>query len=315
MTVPLKFIKTNIKTLNAKFQLFIMKKIALLSIALMALASSCGKEQKQEEQAGAEQMTAQQMQERIADQDSLLSLMSDIQGGLDQIKSLENILTTPSGDSPNRRQQIRDDIAAIQQSIVQRQERLAQLEARLNASNSNNANLQQAIVTLKAQINDQVTQINGLREDLAKANIQIDELKLNVDTLNTQLANKSNELAATTEEKDRAVEENTQLTNELNRCYYVVGSKKELKEHKIIETGFLRKTKILPEDFEMQYFTTADMRTLNVLQLHSRKAKVLTNQPASSYTITENESGGKVLNITDPDRFWGTTNVLVVQID
>ena len=54
---------------------------------------------------------------------------------------------------------------------------------------------------------------------------------------------------------------------------------------------------------------------MSTLDLHSRKAKVLTNQPADSYEIVEAPNGSKVLKITNPDRFWNVSNFLIVQID
>lgn len=294
-----------------------MRKFSMFVVALATFAlASCGdKKQEIAAERNTADMTKEQLEQALADQDSLLVLMTDIQSGIDQIKALENILSTPGGETPDRREQIKADILAIQQSVMERQKRLADLEKRLNDSNSNNQRLQNAITALKAQIDEQVIQINSLKGDLEKANIVIGELNQQVDTLSTKLSDTSEQLAATTEEKNKVEEQNVELKNDLNRCYYVIGSKKELKEHKIIESGFLRKTKILPADFEMQYFTVGDMRTLKTLPLHSRKAKIVTNQPESSYTITETASGSKQINITDPARFWGANKILVVQID
>lgn len=289
-----------------------MKKLLLISAAFAMLMSSCGNGKSgSAESANPEDMTRDSLIVALANQDSLLALMTDIQSGIDQIKALENILNTTSdlaGENSDRRQQIRNDIAAIQASIQQRSERLAELEKRLSQSNYNNSRMKDAIETLKSQIASQVEEINGLREDLAKANIQIDSLTQQVDTLSTTLA-------ATNDEKIRAQEESTNLANELNTCYYAIGSKSELKEHNIIETGFLRKTKIMPADFEQGYFTVADKRTLTSIPLHSHKAKVLTNQPTDSYQIVDGTAGGKILNITDSDRFWNTSNYVVIQID
>ena len=102
--------------------------------------------------------------------------------------------------------------------------------------------------------------------------------------------------------------------NNLNVCYYVVGSKKELKDHKIVESGFLRKTKILQGDFEMSYFTKADRRTLSEIPLHSSKAEVMTNHPHDSYEIVEH-GNVKTLHILNSARFWEKSNFLVVKVD
>ena len=247
----------------------------------------------------------------LADQDSLLSLMNEVADGMAQIKQMENILSSSNdltAESSDRRQQIRNDMQVIQQTLQMRRDRLAELEKKIQNSSSNNATLQKSIATLKQQIADQESTIGQLRGELEKAHIHIEQLTANVDSLNT-------EVASVTAAKDQAEQTATTLTNELNTCYYAIGSKQELKDHKLIQTGFLRKTKIMPEDFEMNYFTTGDKRTLNSIDLHSRKAKVLTNQPADSYTITDAPNGNKVLKIQNPARFWSVSNYLVIQVD
>ncbi len=255
--------------------------------------------------------TSDSLRVALANQDSLLVLMNDIADGMAQIKQMENILSQPSNlnaETQDRRQQIRDDMAAIQQTLQQRRDRLAELEKKLKSSSSTNTTLRKAIETLKQQIADQESTIASLRTDLANANIHIEQLTANVDSLNTTVSN-------VTAAKEQAQQEATALTNELNTCYYAIGSKSELKEHKLIETGFLRKTKIMASDFEQSYFTKADKRHITTIELHSKKAKVLTNQPADSYEIIDNASGNKVLKIKSATRFWSVSNFLVVQVD
>lgn len=290
-------------------------KLGIFSASVLLLAA-CGGEDKQSQASSDGESTDELIQSRdslqrvIADQDSLLSLINELGDGMQQIKTLENILSSENlqSETPDRRDRIRRDMADIQKALNDRRTRLAELEARLNKSNANNANLRQAITSLKSQIAAQVTTIESLRRDLASANIYIDKLTENVDSLN-------NTVATTMEEKLAVEQENVELTNQINTCYYAIGSKSELKNQKIIETGFLKKTKILPEDFERGYFTAADMRTLTSLPLHSKKARVLTSQPADSYEIETGADGMKVLIIKNPQEFWSTYKYLVIQID
>ncbi len=247
-----------------------------------------------------------------AEKDSLMQLMGDIADGMTQIKELEDIVSVNNlnGETPDRKKQLRDDIVLIQQSINKHKQRLAELERRLKQSTNYNATMQKSIENLKAQLEDQQKTINGLTEQLAAAHIQIKNLNQSVDSLSN--ANKT-----VTREKEAAVQESKQLSHEvdnLNTCYYVIGSKKELKANKIIETGFLRKTKILEGDFEMSYFTKADRRTLSEIPLHSNKAQLLTNHPKDSYEIVDH-GNVKTLHIKDTNRFWEKSNFLVVKVD
>ena len=65
-----------------------------------------------------------------------------------------------------------------------------------------------------------------------------------------------------TTQKDAAEETANAAIKELNTVYIAIGSNKELKEKKILQSGFLRKTKVMKGDFDMNYFSAVDKRTL-----------------------------------------------------
>ena len=288
-----------------------MKKLLTLAIAAVAILSSCDKKPSTDEMAAQamQEATQQELVVAISDRDSLLVLVNEISSDMDQIKRLENILdvSNASGETPSQRAQIRADISAIQMTLEQRRQQLADLEKKLNNSNLSNSKLRQTIESLRGQIDSQAAEIETLRTSLDQANTQIGQLNTKVDSLH-------NTVDTVSAQRDAALDDNRSLTNELNLCYYVAASSKELKAHKILESGFLRKTKIMKGDFDQSFFTVADKRTFKVLNLHSKKAKVLTNQPADSYQIVE-INGQKALQIVDPEKFWSLSNYLVIEID
>lgn len=293
-----------------------MKKLSIAAVALAAILSGCNGDKLRQ----AEDENAQlkgDLQETLATQDSLLMLVNDIQAGMNQIKDLEKIITTPSSlqnETPSRKEQIRNDIIAIQQTIRERQERLAQLESKLSKMGAENQTLRKTIDTLKAQIAEQTTELSTLTNQLAEANIKIEELTTTVTGLNTEVENLHNTVSEESEARAAAEAEAKKAEDELNTVFYAIGSKGELKQKDIIESGFLRKTKVMRGDFDSNYFTAADKRTLTEIPLHSKKAKVMTSQPADSYSIVDAD-GQKVLRITNPAKFWQTSNYLVIQID
>lgn len=287
-----------------------MKRLAAFSaIALMLVGCGKSKDSNLTTVEPSGDSSRDSLRQALANQDSLLVLITEISEGMENLKRMENILSVETpGELPDKRQQIRNDMSMIQQAIINNRNRLAQLEERLNKANNNNAHLRRAIVSLKGQIAQQVTTIETLRSELTAANIQIDRLNLDRDSL-------MSEVAATTEERNEVIQQNIDLTNEMNICYYALGSKDELKAHKIIETGFLRKTKVLPEDFEHNYFTVSDKRILTSIPLGSNKAQVMSNHPSDSYRLDTAENGLKTLVIINPERFWSTSNYLVVKTD
>ena len=247
------------------------------------------------------------LQTALANQDSLF--INDITDGMTQIKAMEKILNSGnlSSETASRKDQIKSDMAAIQQALQQRRQRLAELEKKLSTSQQYSTTLKRTIDNLKAEIAQQEASISTLRNDLQAAKIQVADLSRSVDSLSTTVIE---ERQAT----ELAQQEAQSVTNELNTCFYAIGSKKELKEANIIETGFLRKTKLMQADFQQSYFTRADKRTLNSIPTHSKKAKILTNMPSDSYNI-EDADGYKIIQITDPARFWSLSNYLVIQVD
>ena len=289
-----------------------MKKTLLAGLGALLALSACNQKNETEEahkQAIADASKVE-LQNAVADRDQLFLLVNEISQGMDQIKDLENILTVNAnagGETPSQREQIQADIASIQKALQARREKLAELEKKLNNSTLTNNNLRSTIATLRNQIDTQSNEIESLKTNLTAAKARIGELNTAVDSLNTTVT-------TVTAQKDEAEQQSVDLANELNTCFYAVGSKKELKDNEIIETGFLRKTKIMEGDFDRNFFTTADKRTLTTIPLHSDKAKVLTNQPESSYVI-EDVDGQKVLRITNPASFWSLSNYLVVQIN
>lgn len=243
-----------------------------------------------------------------AEKDSLLTLLNEISASMAQIKEMENVLATDiSKETPDRKKQLRTDMMTIQRTMHERRQKLDSLENKLRRSTSYNAEMKKTIATLRQQLETQDSAIAELKEQLRKANVEIEDLNSRVDSLN-------NVNAAVTQEKQQAKAEATKLADQLNTCYYVTGSKSELKKYKIIETGFLRKTKIMEGDYEKSYFTKADKRTLNEVTLHSQKAKVLSKHPDGSYSISE-KNGSKILIISDAAKFWELSNYLIVQTD
>lgn len=285
-----------------------MKKFILGTMASMLVLSACNSSDNSSANPTLENSTRQELQVAVADRDSLLSLVNGIAECMDAIKQKENILTTgATAEGTFDRNQIEADIETIQKVLEQRREQLEQLEKRLEKSNLNNAQLKKTVETLRAQIASQTTEIENLRLSLDAANATIGNL-------NTTVANLNNTVDSVTQQRNAARQQATAAENQLNTCYYVAASSKELKDHNILKSGFLRKQKVLDNDFDKSFFTRADKRTLAYINLHSKKAKILSNQPIGSYEVVD-QNGQKVLRILDAAQFWSLSNFLVVQID
>lgn len=293
-----------------------MKKLASAAIITAAMLTACNGDKLRNAEAQNEQLKGD-LAETLATQDSLLVLVNDISDGMSQIKDLEKIISTPGGlgnETASRKEQIRNDMIAIQQALQERRERLAELEKKLEKAGGESSTLKRTISNLKAQIAEQSTEIATLTNQLASANIKIEELTSTVKSLNTDVDSLKTDVEAERAAKAAAEEAALAADRELNACYYAIGTNKELKERDILKSGFLRKTKVMKGDFDMSYFTTGDKRNLGEIATHSKKAKIMTSQPKDSYEIVDVD-GQKVIKITNPAKFWQLSDFLVIEVD
>lgn len=279
----------------------------IISLVVTPLLFSCNGN-KEKEQQSLEEVTKQELATALKERDELLALVKEVSQDLEQIKQLENIMAvTVNNEKGGQKTQILADIASLKEKVQKRKEQLNELENKLQKSTINNKELQETIEALRTQIDSQVEEIEYLKQQLTAAKEHIGALNNAVDSLNTTVS-------TVTGERNAAQEASVKLENALNTCFYVIATKSELKKHNIIESGFLRKTKLMKGDFDKGFFVISDKRTLMSLPLHTNKAKILTNHPTASYEMLE-EDGQKVIKIKDKDQFWSLTNYLVIQED
>lgn len=286
-----------------------MTRLSLFALIVAIMLSACDQKESQDKLSLME-ASKQELATALGERDELLALMTEISTATDQIRHLENILTEVDGKSPvNSRQKahILAEIQLIGQTLQQRREQLAVLEQKTQKSNLYNSELQKSIDVLKKQLESRTLEINRLKTKLNSANEQIEILSTQVDSLNSTVETVNRELTASHDASMR-------LANELNTCYYTVASKSDLKNHKILETGFLKKSRLLKGEFDKEFFVIGDKRTLTTIDVHSFKAKILSNHPQESYEIIDS-NGSPTLKIIAPDKFWDRSNYLVVQID
>lgn len=298
-----------------------MKKIVIISLAFFAVSSlsvSCkkGAEEKKVNTDSIENVELKgELASVNAEKDSLNTLMNDIADGMNQILDVQDVMNVSNlgSETVDKKNHLRDQVVAIQEMVKDRQRRLNELEKRLTASGAYSDDLKKQVSTLKKQLQNQEKIINQLTAELQAANVKISKLNVRVDSLRTENTQVKSDLKTEKQNVEAEKARNTSLTNTMNECFYVIGSKKELKDQKIIETGFLRKTKVMEGDYTKSYFTKADKRTLTQINLHNKKAQVMSKHPAGSYVIEE-VGGQKVLRITNPTRFWELSNYLVVKV-
>lgn len=286
-----------------------MKKlIPLCALGALMMASCSGEKGKRAEDSL--QIVTVQYEQASSFNDSLLLLMGDIYDGLDSINTQEGLLYSmeKGGEKFDRRAEVRQNLESIKERLQKNRELLAQMQAKLDKQTGENSVLKKTIADLQARIENQEVKIMQLNTQLENANAEIANL-------NSQVAQGKEDLEAETAAREQAQAEATAAENLANRVYYAIGTNKELKNNGLLEKKFLGATKVLQGDFNENYFTTADKRTLSVINTGGKKVKIWGNTPKDSYEIIDNSNGTQSIKITDPKAFWERSPFAIIQID
>lgn len=243
-----------------------------------------------------------------------LKAMNEIQYNLDSIKSKEMIITEATEGNvelrKNQKDQIIEDVHAIHALVEENKTKLDELRKQLGKSNYQVMELEKMLENMTKQLEQKDQEIAALTDMLRQMDIKVIALARDVQRLNKEGERKSQ----TIDDQSRKLEENSIA---LNTAFYVVGTKKDLKNDSIIsnEGGFIGigKEKKLADDFDLDNFTKIDIRETQEIIIPAKKIEIVTSHPSGSYT-TEKREADVVLTINDPEEFWKNSKYLVIVI-
>jgi len=245
--------------------------------------------------------------------DNALSTINEIENALESIRAAEGIIMMENQEG-NTNKAV-SEINAIQQTLRENRDKINALEKQLAEQGAKSKALNQTINRLKKQLDDKDVYINNLKNELQESRQQIADLSEQVSDLNENISNLNSSLDVMNEQN--AVQQET-IENQdamLNTVWVCIAAESTLVEKGIISKGGLFQAKeISKQGFDKSQFMQADKRDLNVIPLNTKKAKMMTNHPESSYQIKEGEQGSLELQILDKEAFWSISNYLVVSI-
>ncbi len=234
------------------------------------------------------------------------SLVASVLVNFQDIESVENMININPRRGELRkseRERIKDNMMLIGEKLRTNGETLEALSKKLTDSERGNRAMRKTLNALRQTVKSQKERVIKLEEALRKRNIIIGELDAMVNGLNRDLEALNNR----TEAQRRELEEQEAR---LNAVRYCIGTKRDLKDMKILSRGHIQ-----AENANESYFTKGDLRELNQILTHSKEAKVLTLHPESSYSFMLDEDNNRILNIKDAKAFWSSSKVLVIQVD
>lgn len=290
-----------------------MKKYLVLFVACLVVLTSC--KDKKAEQASNQlkqrnDSLISALNQRNGELDDVMGTINQVQEGFRQINAAEGRMDLQQGSAENSqsaRQKLAQDIEFIKSTMQANKEKIASLREKMKNGKNDTAQLKELIESLQKQLEQQqqesAQKIKTLQDELASKNVHIAELDKTVSDLNTNVGSLTQENSA----KSRTM---AQQDKDLNKAWYVFGTKKELKDQRILKSGQVLKN----SDYNKNYFTEVDIRTQKEIKLYSKKASLLTNHPAGSYTLDKDEKKELILKITNPTEFWSVSKYLVIMV-
>ena len=237
-----------------------MKKLVLSLMACAAVLASCDGLGGSKSRLQAENDSLQAvLNERNAELDEMMGTFNDISEGFRQINAAENRVDLQRGalteGSLSAKQQIASDIEFIRKQMEENKQQIAKLQEQLKNSRTNSAQLKRAVETLTQELVEKTKRIEELQAELASKNIRIQELDAAVTTLTTE----KETLTAENEAKAQTVAAQDKA---LNAAWFVFGTKKELKDQRILtNTGVFKKGDVMQDaNMNKDYFTQIDIR-------------------------------------------------------
>ena len=320
----------------------IMRKILFFAVACL-LCASCDQEKVSKEQLTIDSLKTVNKQLKQG-YDDLLADINEVNIGFQRIAQAEERINTTSlqlnGETKNAAptQDIKENMAFIIQTLEDNKAKIAALESKLSDSEYSSKQLLTMVNTLKQQMEDKQHEVQSLKNELQQKNVQIGKMGDKIDQLaeenkvvkdENEKVKQENETVKsenkTVKEENQTIkdenekvkkenqEKETVLQNQdaqINTAYYVFGTKKELKEHKILADGEI----LSKANFDKGYFTKIDIRNTTTIKLYSKSANLLSKHPAGSYTMLKDPAGELTLKINSPADFWSLTKYLVIRV-
>ena len=233
----------------------------------------------------------------------MMATLNDIQVCFREINEAEDkVNLAKDGEGADKTQQIRENIKFISSRMEENRALIKKLQDQLRTSGFKGGEMKKVIKNMLAQLNDKDKQLQQLREELDAKDIHIAELDETINDLNSNVS----DLKTEAEQKTQTINSQDKL---LNTAWFAFGTKKELKDQRIIVDG-----KVLQSSFNHNYFTKIDIRVTKEIKLYSKAVTLLTNHPAGSYTLQRDATQQYELRITNPQQFWSASKYLVMVV-
>lgn len=245
--------------------------------------------------------------------DNIFAALNEVEAGLENIREKENIITVETSKegeyTESQKDKIEKNIAAIQTAINQYKAKIEELK---NDKNIKSVEFKKRLNAIQKELDAKSQTINKLQSEIEAKDVIIKEKDEQISSMDSTITGLQKNLEELNDQSQQMKQTIVAQDKKLNSAYYIVGTKDELIKIGVLEKGNLFKSAKISYQAEKSAFIKIDYREITTINTNSPSAKILSNHPKETYTIT-NIDGEAIVTITDVDKFWEHTKYLVIQ--
>ncbi len=253
------------------------------------------------------------------------SLVNDLASTFDEIEQNLTFIKEKRGQlvlaqkegNKSRKETLVADIKLMNEMLAESSKKIEDLEKRLKSSGIDIKSYKNKIAQLTKTIGEQDESMKQLQAELDQRDFTIAEKDVQLTKLNEDILSKEDSLLKKSEiiaEKSQVIVEKD---NEMNKAFFAAGTHRELIEKGVLtkEGGFLGigKNISIKDDLNENFFTQLDIRNTNQFPLNAKRAKLITEHPANSYKLVEENDKIAYLEIENPREFWKLSKYVIVE--
>lgn len=229
----------------------------------------------------------------------------------------DQMVLKPQEGQQNQKELLVADIKMMNEMLEESSKKIDELDKKLKNSGFEIKSFRNKIAQLNKSIEEQDNNMQQLRAEIEKRDYKISEMDSQIANLQTNIAEKEDSLLS----KSQVIADKSQIItereNEINKAYVAVGTHDQLIKNGVLSQkgGFLGigKNLSIRDDLNQKYFTQLDIRNTNQFPINSKKVKLISEHPANSYTLVEENDKIAYLEIENPAEFWKLTKYVIVE--
>jgi len=244
--------------------------------------------------------------------DTVTQTINDIYSNLESVRSREGVVLKESNEIESKkkltsrdiREKLLVEVSLIDSSLKVNRKRITDLQSKLNSAKKQYTGLKNMVAALKQTIEEREATIAQLEQKIT--------------ALETEVSTKTQMLV----QSDSVIQQQHGIIDaqhsEINRAYYIVGTRRELESKGVIAKqggwlwGLLGSTTVLSSGIDSKYFYPIDKFQNTTIDISGKIDEIIPKRDETFYSVGEVSKNEMKLIISQPQSFWQDKYLVII---